>query len=245
MCSTQALVKAGINLGDPDAKEYRAVVGSLQYLSFTRPDIDFTVNRLSQFIHCPTTAHWEAVKRVLRYLAGTVTHGITLRANSSLTLTTYSDADWGGDRDDLCSTNAYVVYPGNSSISWASRKQKGVARASTEAEYRAVAVVDLEVKWICSLITELGIKLLSVPIVHCDNIGATYLCANPVFHSRMKHIAIGIDYHFVQELVQQGYLHVSHITTIDQLADALTKPLSCARFLNLAVKIGVSLGTPS
>lgn len=243
MCSTQALVKKGINLGDLEAKEYRDVVGSLQYLSFTRPDIAFAVNRLSQFMHCPTTEHWDAAKRVLRYLAGTVTQGITLRANSPLTITAYSDADWGGDKDDLCSTNAYIVYLGTSPISWASRKQKGVARSSTEAEYRAVAATASEVKWLCSVLSELGIQLPQVPVVHCDNIGATYLCANPVFHSRMKHIAI--DYHFVRELVQQGYLRVSHITTTDQLADALTKPLPRTRFLDLAVKIGVSSGTPS
>lgn len=89
----------------------------------------------------------------------------------------------------------------------------------------------------------MGIKLSSIPTIHCDNIGATYLCANLVFHSRMKHITL--DYHFVRELVQSGVLRVSHITTADQLADALTKPLPRARFLDLPVKIGVTSGAPS
>ncbi|KAL9300604.1 putative RNA-directed DNA polymerase [Arabidopsis thaliana] len=123
----------------PDATEYRRVVGSLQYLAFTRPDISYAVNRLSQFMHTPSTDHWQAVKRVLRYLAGTPTHGIFISRNTPLTLHAFSDSDWAGDSDDLVSTNAYVVYLGRNPISWSSKKQKGVARSSTEAEYRAVA----------------------------------------------------------------------------------------------------------
>lgn len=118
-----------------------------------------------------------------------------------------------------------------------------MARSSTEAEYRVVSAVALEIKWMCSLLTEFGIKLTSVPTIHYDNVGATYLCTNPVFYSRMKHIAL--DYHFVRELVQSGHLRLSDVTTTDQLAYALTKPLPRARFLDLAVKIGVTSRTPS
>ncbi|XP_019089068.1 PREDICTED: uncharacterized protein LOC109127923 [Camelina sativa] len=236
--SPKLTLLSGSKLSDP--KEYRSVVGSLQYLGFTRPDISYAVNRLSQYMHAPTTAHWQAVKRLLRYLCGTFTHGIFLRRHNSLSLHAYSDADWAGDSDDYVSTNAYVVYLGHNPISWSSKKQRGVARSSTEAEYRSVANTTSELIWVCSLLQELGIRLPQAPTVYCDNMGATYLCANPVFHSRMKHIAL--DYHFIRDQVQSGVVRVVHVNTKDQLADALTKPLSRPTFTLLTNKIGV---TPS
>ncbi|CAA7017709.1 unnamed protein product [Microthlaspi erraticum] len=234
-------LNSGMVLQNPS--EYRMVVGSLQYLAFTRPDVAFAVNKLSQFMHAPTDEHWKAAKRVLRYLAGTTSHGIFFRANSPLTLHAYSDADWAGDVDDYVSTNAYIVYLGTTPISWSSKKQRGVARSSTEAEYRAVANTAAELRWVCSLLSELGITLPSPPSIYCDNVGATYLSANPVFHSRMKHLAL--DFHFVRDNVQSGAMRVTHVSTKDQLADALTKPLSRARFHELYSKIGVSKAPPS
>lgn len=242
MASTCSLTAShGVKL--PDSTTYRTLVGSLQYLSLTRPDISFAVNRLSQFMHEPTTIHEDAAKRVLRYLAGTVTKGIFFSASTPLNLHAYTDADWAGDKDGYSSTGAYIVYLGKQPISWSSRKLKGVARSSTEAEYRALAEAASEVKWISSLLTELGIKSSTTPTVFCDNIGATYLSANPVFHSRMKHLAL--DYHFVREQVHNGTLRVSHICSADQLADALTKPLPRARFTDLTVKIGLRGRSPS
>lgn len=237
--------KLTLRSGTPlsDATEYRCVVGSLQYLAFTRPDISYATNRLSQFMHSPTDEHWLAVKRVLRYLAGTPSHGIFLSRANSPSLHAFSDSDWAGDSDDYVSTNAYIVYLGNHPIAWSSKKQKGVARSSTEAEYRAVANTSSEVAWICSLLSELGITITNAPVIYCDNVGATYLCANPVFHSRMKHIAL--DYHFVRNQVQSGLLRVAHISTDDQLADALTKPLPRSTFQRLTSKIGVSQAPPS
>lgn len=194
-------------------------------------------------MHMPTEDHWQALKRVLRYLSGTLTHGIFLRRDNSTNLHAFSDADWAGDSDDYVSTNAYIIYIGSHPVSWTSKKQRGVARSSTEAEYRAVANTASELRWVCSLLTELGIKVAAVPTVYCDNIGATYLCANPVFHSRIKHIAI--DYHFVRGQIQLGVLRVSHVSTKDQLADGLTKPLSRAPFQTIRSKIGVASAPPS
>ncbi|CAA7057458.1 unnamed protein product [Microthlaspi erraticum] len=224
-----------------DATEYRMVVGSLQYLSLTRPDISFAVNKLSQFMHRPTNEHWAAVKRVLRYLLGTKTHGIFLPAKNTPTLHAFTDADWAGNKDDYTSTSAYVVYLGSHPVAWSSKKQTGVARSSTEAEYRALASTTSEIFWTMSLLSELGITNTTTPVIYCDNIGATYLAANPVFHSRMKHITL--DYHFVRQFVQGGQLRVTHVTSDDQLANALTKPLPRTRFQSLTV--GLSNGRPS
>lgn len=194
-------------------------------------------------MHLPTDEHWHAVKRLLRYLAGTPSHGIFLSRKNSPSLHAFSDSDWAEDNEYYVSTNAYVVYLGNHPIAWSSKKQKGVARSSTEAEYRAVANTSAEVAWICSLLSELGITITTAPVIYCDNVGATYLCANPVFHSRMKHIAL--DYHFVRSQVQSGALRVAHISTHDQLDDALTKPLPRSTFQLLTNKIGVARPPPS
>ncbi|XP_019098377.1 PREDICTED: uncharacterized protein LOC109131664 [Camelina sativa] len=228
-----------IDSGTPlaDATEYRTVIGSLQYLSFTRPDIAFVVNRLSKFMHKPTDKHWQAAKHVLRYLAGTKSHGIFLRSDGTLTIHAFSDADWGRAHNTYISTNAYIIYFGASPISWSSKKQRSVSRSSTEAEYRAVANAASELRWICSLLSEMGIVLPVAPVLYCDNVGATYLCANPVFHTRTKHIAI--NYHFVREFIQAGVLRVTHVSRTDQLADALTKPLRRPQFQELTSKIGV------
>ena len=242
MSSTQVLT---LNSGDllSDRSEYRVIVGSLQYLGLTRPDIAFHVNRLSQFMHQPTSTHWEAAKRVLRYLAGTADKGIFFSANTPFNLHAYSDADWAGDHDDYNSTGAYIVYLGRQPISWSAKKQGGVARSSTEAEYRALTEAAAELMWVQSVMSELGIKSTDTPVLYCDNIGATYLSANPVFHSRMKHLAL--DYHFVRQQVQAKKLRVTHISSVDQLADALTKPLARSRFETLTSKIELCKRRPS
>lgn len=175
--------------------EYRSIVGGLQYLAFTHPDFAFTVNKLSQFMHQPTTSHWSFVKQLLRYLNRSLDHGLLLCRKSSLTLRAFSVADWAGNHDDRTSTSAHVIFLSHNAISWSSNKQKYVAQSSTEAEYRAAVSATAEVIWLKSLLAELGVFVPSPLPIYCDNVKATYLCANPVFHSRMKHIAI--IFHFV------------------------------------------------
>jgi len=223
-----------------DASEFRSVVGSLQYLSLTRLDIAFTVHKLSQFMHKPTQLHWQVVKRLLCYLKGTIYHGLSLTCSTSTTLSAFSDSNWAGNPDDRTSTTVYILFLGGNFISWASRKQRSIARSSTEAEYRAVAATAAELSWVQQLLRELHASPPASPTVFYDNVGATYLYANPVFHSRMKHIAI--DFHFVRDHVNKGLLRVSHVSTTDQLVDALTKPLSHQRFTLFRSKIGVSDG---
>ena len=230
----------GSSLTNPS--QYRQVIGSLQYLSLTRPDISYAVNRLSQFMHRPTVTHWSAAKRVLRYLKQTIGHGLLLRRSSSMTLHAFSDADWVGNADDSTSTTAYVTFLGANPVSWSSKKQRTVARSSTEAEYRAVAAAVAEVNWLQNLLQELHFPVSAPPTIYCDNVGTTYLCQNPVFHSRMKHIKV--DFHFVRSQVQNKQLRVVHVHSADQLADSLTKPLSRQQHQTQCLKIGVVDTTP-
>ncbi|WMV57709.1 hypothetical protein MTR67_051094 [Solanum verrucosum] len=188
-------------------------------------------------MHQPSHTHCQAVKCLLRYLKSTIHHGLLFHHGSNATLHVYTDADWVGDHDDRTSTSAYVIYLGLTPISWSSKKQRTVARSSTEAEYRAVAHAVAETNWLTNLLKELRISLDNVPTIYCNNIGTTYLCQNPVFHSRMKHIAI--DFHFVRDQVQRQQLRLVHVHSADQLADILTKSLSKAQTQWAVSKLGV------
>ena len=175
---------------------------------------------------------------MLRCLAGSCDKGVFISTISPLNLHAYSDADWAGDKDDYISTTGYLLYLGSTPISWSYRKQRSVARFSTKAEYKALADTVSELLWVLSLLTELGHTPKVNPIIYCDNLGATHLSANPVFHSQLKHIALA--YHFVRENVQHGKFRVSFVSTDDQLADILTKPLLRPRFDYLLSKLHLS-----
>jgi histone deacetylase 1/2 len=221
--ATEQLARnTGTLLGADDSFRYRSVVGGLQYLTLTRPDISFAVNKVCQFLSQPTDVHWEAVKRILRYVKGTLQTGLQIRKSSSTGISIFTDADWAGCVDDRRSTGGFAVFVGPNLISWSSKKQPTVSRSSTEAEYKALANGAAEAIWIESLLKELGVARQRTPIIWCDNLGATYLTANPVFHARTKHIEI--DFHFVRERVAAGELDVRFISSNDQLADVFTKP---------------------
>ena len=149
--------------------------------------------------------------------------GLCLTKSSTDLLSAFSDADWVGNPDDRRSTRGYVIFFGGNLISWSSRKQSTVSRSSTEAEYKAVADATAELIWIQVLLRELGISQARTPSLWCDNIGATYLSANPIFHRRTKHVEV--DYHFVRERVSTRQLDVRLISSKDQLVDIMTKPL--------------------
>lgn len=227
--------------GPVSASEYRSAIGGLRYLIIIRPDIAFTVNKLAHHMSSPTPTHWSAVKRLFRYLKGTLHHGLLLCRSDDLSLKAFSDSDFGGDLVDGKSTCAYVVFLGSTPISWRSRKQRGIARSSTEAEYRALATATSEICWVHHLFRDLGIPNSRPPTIFCDNMIATRLALNPIQHSRMNHI--DIDLHFVRDLVSKGLLPVFYVNTLDQLANLLTKPLSRARFEFLRSKISIADGT--
>lgn len=222
----------GSPLQDPST--YRSIVGSLQYVTLTRPDICFTVNQVCQFMHALPDSHMTAVKRILRFLKGTITYGLLFRPGP-FSLQTFCDADWAGSPYDRRSTSGFGVFLGPNPISWSSKKQSTVARSSTEAEYRCLAQTAAEVTWLCSLLRDLHIPLSSIPLIWCDNVSAISLAFNPVFHARTKHIEI--DYHFAHEKVAQKQLEVRFISTLDQVADIFLKGLHSSRVRDLQAKL--------
>ena len=127
------------------------------------------------------------------------------------------------NKDDYTSTMGQVVFLGRTTITWSSKKQRFLSQSSTEAEYKAVSSTAYELLWLRNLLHEFGVSVSHLPVIYCDNSGATYLSANPIFHSRMKHLALAFQ--FIREQVQNGTMGVTHVPTGDQLADALTKPL--------------------
>ncbi|XP_072072082.1 uncharacterized mitochondrial protein AtMg00810-like [Arachis hypogaea] len=181
---------------------YRQLVGGLVYLTVTRPDIAYPVHVLSPFLSAPRTTHYAAVLRILRYIKGTLFHGLYFSAHSSLSLQAYSDADWAGDPTDRRSTTGYCLFLGDALISWRAKKQTFTARSSTEAEYRALADTTAEVVSVRWLLEDLGAPQSSPTDVFCDNRSAIQIAHNDVFHERTKHIEL--DCHFVRQRCSQG-----------------------------------------
>jgi hypothetical protein len=186
-------------------------------------------------------SHWSAVKHILRYLKFTIDHTFCIHKNSSRQLTAYSNSDWPGCPDDQRSTSGYCVLLCKNILSWSSKKQPTVSRSSTESEYKALANASAELTWIQTLLGDLGVQSSRSPVLYCDNIGATYLTSNPIYHVRTKHIEI--DSHFVWDMVASEALNVQFISGKDQLADILTKPLAAARFIILKTNLNVQLLT--
>jgi len=168
-----------------DTTRFRQIMGALQYLIFTRPDIFFAINRVCQFMHAPIDSHWAGVKRILRYLRGMTSYDLHITRSSSFAFHGFTDADWAGSVEDRKSMGGYLVFFGQMPISWKSGKQHTIARSSTEVEYKGLADDTAEVIWLQYLLTDLQILFAFAPIIWCDNLGATYLSANPVFHARM------------------------------------------------------------
>ncbi|GKB52103.1 ribonuclease H-like domain-containing protein, partial [Tanacetum coccineum] len=181
---------------------YQSLAGSLQYLTFTRPDISYAVQQICLYMHDPQQPHLSALKRILRYVHGTLDYGLQLFSSSATDLVAYSDADWAGCPTTRRSNSGYCVFLGNNLLSWSSKRQPTLSRSSTEAEYRGVANAVTKTCWLRNLLRELHTPLSSDALVYCDNVSVVYLSCNPVQHQRTKHIEI--DIHFVRDLVAAG-----------------------------------------
>ncbi|WVZ54330.1 LOW QUALITY PROTEIN: hypothetical protein U9M48_005142 [Paspalum notatum var. saurae] len=219
-----------------DATQYRRLVGSLRYLVHTRPDLAFSVGYVSRFMQRPTTEHQQAVKRIIRYVAGTLDHGLYYpRCPGEAHLVGYDDGDHGGDIDTGKSTSGFSS--SSASVFWQSVKQQVVALSSCEAEYIAASTASTQALWLARLLGDLLGRDTDAVELRVDSKSALALAKNPVFHERSKHIRV--RYHFIRDCWEEGSIKARYINTKDQLADLLTKPLGRIKFLELRSRTGM------
>ncbi|GJV64548.1 retrovirus-related pol polyprotein from transposon TNT 1-94 [Tanacetum coccineum] len=224
--------------GEPvDETLFKQLVGSLMYITSTRPDIQFVVSFISRFMSKPTETHLAAAKRVMRYIQGTLDYGIWYKRGGKGKMEVFTDSDYAGDLNDRKSTSGYSVLWDGAAVSWSSKKQSIVALSSTEAEYVAAASCACQVIWVPQILEELGVKQIRGSVIKCDNTSAIQLSINPVFHGRCKHI--GVRFHFLRDLVSKGTISLEYVETKEQVADILTKPLHRDDFERLRERLGV------
>ncbi|XP_022868004.1 uncharacterized protein LOC111387663 [Olea europaea var. sylvestris] len=202
-----------------DQTLYRSMIGSLLYLTASRPDIAFSVGVCVRFQADPKESHFSTVRRIIRYVNGTINHGILFSRESNLELADYSDADWAGNADDRKSTSGGCFYVDSNLVSWMSKKQKSVSLSIAETEYIAVDSCCTQLLWMKQMLSDYGINQGTIT-VFCDNTSAINISKNPIQYSRTKHI--DIRHHFIRELVESNPNLLSN-TASWFLADCITK----------------------
>ncbi|KAJ9546726.1 hypothetical protein OSB04_019269 [Centaurea solstitialis] len=210
-----------------DQKIYRSIIGSLLYLTATRPDIMFSTCFCARFQANPIESHLKVVKRILRYLKGTQDLSLWYPKDSSFELISFTDSDYGGCKLDRKSTSGSCQFLGDKLVSWTSKKQNCVSTSTAEAKYVAAASCCSQVLWMKTQLLDYGYKLKKVPI-YCDSESAIAITSNPVQHSKTKHI--DIRYHFIKDDVEKGNIEMFFVNTDFQLDDLFTKPLDEKRF---------------
>lgn len=221
-------------------KPYSSVVGSLNYLAHaTRPDIAFATHQLSRHLNSARKKHWLALERVLSYLAKTADLAITYQVSSSTPgkLIGYSDANWGGEREDPHSISAFVFLLNDGILSWSCKTQSTIARSTCEAEYVALDHCNRNAIWLKSLTEEMGFPSQALQIFG-DNLSSLMLAKNPEFHQKTKHI--NIKYHAIRESITAGQIELQHVGTEFMCADPLTKALYRPAFLKFIKAWGIS-----
>jgi hypothetical protein len=224
--------------------EYQQGIGSLMFaMIFTRPDIAFTIGKLSQYMSDPAEHHGHALKNLLRYLRSTVTMKLRYGPGGEHSqFVVYSDADWASDMVDRKSVSGSTAMFYGGPISWSSKKQRSVATSSCESEYIALSTSCKQGQWIAQVFRDLGFpkyigKDTNKVQMLGDNQGAIALTKNPHLHERSKHI--DICYHFIRDLAEQGKLDVVYVPTEDMVADGMTKPLQRVAFERFKKQLGV------
>ena len=223
-----------------DSTKYRGMIGSLLYLTASRPDIMFSVCLCARFQEDPKTTHLEAVKRIFRYIKGTTHLGLWYPKGMGIDTIVYADSDHAGDYVDRKSTSGICTFVGHCLTSWFSKKQTALAISTTEAEYVSAGKACQQALWMKQALVDYGIQLNDITIL-CDNKGAIDLSKNPVQHARTKHIEI--RHHFLRDNVQKGNISIEKVSSEDNIADILTKPLKREPF-NL-LRLGLGLMEPT
>ncbi|GJV54209.1 retrovirus-related pol polyprotein from transposon TNT 1-94 [Tanacetum coccineum] len=219
-----------------DSTKYRGMIGSLLYLTASRPDIMFSVCLCARFQEAPKTSHLEAVKRIFRYIKGTTHLGLWYPKGTGIETVVYADSDHAGDYVDRKSTSGICTFVGCCLTSWFSKKQTALAISTTEAEYVSAGKACQQALWMKQALIDYDVRLDDVPIM-CDNKGAIDLSKNPVQHSRTKHIEI--RHHFLRDNVQKGHISIEKVPSADNIADILTKPLKRESFNYLRLGLGM------
>lgn len=220
-----------------NATEYRSLVGSLRYLTHTRPDLGYSVGVVSRYMESPKESHLKAVKHILRYIKGTIKYGLVYRKGGDRKLVGFSDSSNGMDLDDRKGTTGTIFYFSGKPITWSSQKQHTVSLSSCEAEFIAATMAACQALWLRSLLKELtGWKQERVKL-YVDNSAAIALMQNPVFHGRSKHI--DTRYHFIRECIERDQIEVEHIRGEEQRADPLTKALPRVKFIKMRDLLGI------
>ena len=224
-----------------DKETYQQAVGCLTYVSTaTRPDIAAAVGLLSQYMADPSNDHWLGIKRLLRYIKGTLMYGLKFVAHENDDdLLGYADANWAGDVDTRRSTSGYIFKIADGVVSWRSKKQSTVAKSTTEAEYVALSQATQEAIWLRRLLSDLGCKADGPTLIKEDNQGAIEIARNPKFHNRTKHI--DMTFHFIREKIASKDIKVEYCSTDDMIADIMTKALPKDRFEKLRSLLNVCL----
>ncbi|GAV59136.1 hypothetical protein CFOL_v3_02667 [Cephalotus follicularis] len=234
--STTTKLDKDENGKEVDQKLYRSMIGSLLYLTASRPDIMFSVCLCARFQFSPKETHLIAVKRIFRYLAYTPLLGLFYSNDSLLNLHAFFDTDYGGCKLDRKSTSGTCQFLGNSLVSWFSKKQNSVALSTTEAKYVAASSCCAQALWLKQQLCDFGIRIDNV-CIKCDNTSAINLSKNHVQHSKSKHIEI--RHHFLKDHVEKGDIFLEYIDTLNQVADIFTKPLDNEMFCTLRMELGM------
>ncbi|KAK2374696.1 hypothetical protein QL285_075640 [Trifolium repens] len=221
-----------------DQSLYRSIIGSLLYLTTSRPDFSFAVGVCARYQAEPKMSHLTQVKRILKYVNGTSDYGIMYSHSEDSRLIGYCDADWAGSADDRKSTSGGCFFLGNNLISWFSKKQNCVALSTAEAEYIAAGSSCSQLLWMKQMLSEYNVEQ-RVLTLYCDNMSAINISKNPIQHSRTKHI--DIRHHFIRDLVEDKVVTLEHVATENQLADIFTKALDANKFETLRGKLGICL----
>jgi hypothetical protein len=216
---------------------YRQLIGSLIYLTNTRPDLSYAVSILSRFMQQPRDNHWNAAKRVLRYLQGTKDFGLLYQKTKNFVLGGFSDADFARSIDDRASTSGYLMNMGSTTVSWNCKKQATVATSTAEAEYISAWEATCEIVWLRRILQDLGISQAEATSLFIDSQSAIKLAKNPVFHSKTKHV--DTKYHHIRSLIAKDVIKPIYCPSEDQISDIFTKPLGRIKFTKFRDELGI------